>query len=235
VASLLVLGLAGLADIGDGRAVGGAKPVVHVFLQLDTKASVLEKTLQAKLPELTVTVFGRFRDFEDGLASGHPDAVVGITPVLLQRGEALTLQGQRGGKSNEPYVLVSVNHPLEGALGGKSIGVVDLFGRDGTQAFLNGLLQTSDVKAKRVAKVEDLLPLLEFSAADGIVLPSSMLGQLTERTRLVMKTRELPGPGVGLSAVAVLNPSVREVVVKSFQNLDSTTKHLLGIDAWSVP
>ena len=179
-------------------------------------------------------MFGRFRDFEEGLSNGHPDAVLSITPVLEQRGKTALLQGQRGGRSAEPYVLASVNQPLNGSLAGKTIGVVDLLGRDGTQTFLNGLLKTTDIKIKRVAKIEDLLPLLEFSAADGIVLPSSMLGRLLERTRLVIKTKQLPGGPVGLPAVAVLNPSVRELVVRSFRDLDVPTKRLLGIDSWSV-
>lgn len=213
----------------------GAKPVVHVFLQLDAKASVLEKTLQERLPRLSVTVFGRFRDFEEGMLTSHPDAILSITPVLKLAGKTATLQGRREGSGSEAYVLASVNQPLEGSLSGKSIGVVDLLGRDGTQAFLNDLLKATDVKVKRVAKVEDLLPLLEFSAADGIVLAGSTLTQLRERTRLVIKTRDLPGPPVGLSAVAVLNPLVRDVVVKSFQTLDAQTRHLLGIDSWSIP
>lgn len=210
------------------------KPVVHVFLQLDTKSSVVEKTLQQQLPELGIVVFGRFRDFEEKLTNSHPDAVLSITPVLEQRGKTVSLQGYREGKGAEPYLLVSVNQPLEGSLAGKTIGVVDLLGRDGTQVFVNRLLKATDIKIKRVAKVEDLLPLLEFSAADGIVLPSSMLGRLLERTRLVIKAKEIPGGPVGLPAVAVLNPAVRDVVVRSFQNLDAPTMRLVGIDSWSV-
>jgi hypothetical protein len=211
-----------------------SKPVLHVFLQLDAKSSVLEKSLQEKLPGLGVTVFGRFRDFEEGLANGNPAAVLSITPVLEQRKKKTTLQGQRDGKSVEPYVLASVNQPLDGPLAGKTIGVVDLLGRDGTQTFLNSLLKASDFKIKRVAKIEDLLPLLEFSAADGIVLPSSMIARLMERTRLAIKTKDLPGGPVGLSAVAVLNSATRDIVVQSFQKLDPATKRLLGIDSWSV-
>jgi hypothetical protein len=213
----------------------GNKPVVDVFLQLDAKSSVLEKILQEHLPDLAITVFGRYRDFEEGLTSGHPDAILSIAPVLEQRGKTPSLQGQRGGKSGETYVLASVNQPLEGSLSGKTIGVVDLLGRDGTQTFLTGLLKEKDLKIKRVAKIEDLLPLLEFSAADGIVLPSSMLPRLLERTRLAIRARELTGTPVGLPAVSVLSPAMRDVVVKSFQKLDAPTKHLLGIDAWRVP
>jgi hypothetical protein len=215
------------------RAQGG-KPVVHVFLQLDAKSSVVEKTLQGKLSGLGITVFSRFRDFDDAGNTGKPDALLSIAPVLESRGAKPSLQGTRGGKATEAYVLASVGQPLSGSLSGKTIGAVDLLNRDGTQSFITGLLKTTDVKIKRVAKVEDLLPLLEFSAADGIVLPNSMLAKFMERTRLPVKTRELPSAQVGLPAVAVLNSALRDVVVGAFQKLDGTTKNMLGIDDWSI-
>lgn len=212
----------------------GGKPVVHVFLPLDAKSSVVEKTLQGRLSGLGITVFSRFRDFDDARASGRPDAVVSVLAVLEARGAKPTLQGMRGGKPTEAYVLVSVGQPLGSSLSGKTIGAVDLLNRDGTQKFVTGLLKSTDVKIKPVAKVEDLLPLLEFSAADGIVLPGSMLAKLMERTRLPVKSRELSGVQVGLPAVAVLNPSMRDAVVSAFQKLDGATKSMLGIDDWSV-
>ena len=208
--------------------------MVDVFLQLDAKSSAIEKALQQHLPELRITVFGRLRDFEEGLANGHPDAILSVGPILKLHGKTPSLQGYRGGKSAEPYLLASVNQPLEGSLAGKTIGVVDLLGRGGTQAFLATLLKEADLKIKRVAKVEDLLSLLEFSAADGIVLPASMLSLLLERTRLVIKAKELPGDSMGLAAVSVLNPAVREVVVRSFQKLDAATMRMVGIDSWRV-
>lgn len=232
----MVFGLVTLwRPLSGGTAVAEeARPVVYVFLQLDAKPNVVEKTLQQQLPELNVTVFGRLRDFEDGLTNNHPDAVVSIGPILKKHGKAPSLQGYRDGKSVEPYVLASINQQLEGALGGKTIGVVDLLGRDGTQTFVNGLLNATDIKVKRVAKVEDLLSLLEFSAADGIVLPSAMLRVLMERTRLAIRWKQVPGAPVGLPAVAVLNALARDVVVKSFQHLDASSKRLLGIDSWRV-
>jgi hypothetical protein len=216
------------------RATASSKPVVHVFLQLDVKSSVIEKSLQEHLPDLAITVFGRYRDFEEVPGNAHPDAVLSLTPVLEYRHEKVTLQGKRGGKSDEPYVLASAGQPLEGSLAGKTIGVVDLMGREGTQSFLNGLLKSKDWKMKRVSKIEDLLPLLEFSAADGVVLSKSAVPRLAERTRLPIKIRELPGGVVGLPAVAVLNPEVRGAIVSSFQKLDAATNRLLGLDSWSV-
>ncbi|MES1171750.1 MAG: hypothetical protein ABUL77_00810 [Bacteroidota bacterium] len=213
----------------------GAKPSIYVFLQLDAKASMVERTLQERLPKMTVTLFGRFRDFEEALTRARPDAILSITPVLVQRGATPVLQGKRGGSSSEPFVLASVNQPLAGSLAGKSIGIVDLFGREGTQTFLNDLLKTKDVKIKRVTKVEDLLALLDLSVADGIVLANSTLFQLSERTRLVLKSKDLPGAPVGLAALAVLNPTVRDVAIQSVKALDASTNRLLGVDSWSIP
>jgi hypothetical protein len=211
------------------------KPVVHVFLQLDVKSSIVEKALQQRLPALSVIAFGRYRDFEEGLSNSRPDALLAIAPVLEKEKLRATLQGQRGGKGTETYLLASVSHPIDGPLGGRTIGVVDILGRDGTQAFVEQLLKTTDIKIKRVAKMEDLLPLLEFSAADGVLLPRSMLARMLERTQLPIKHREISGEPIGLCAVAVLTPSFRDTIVKSFQNLDGPTKQMLGIESWSIP
>jgi hypothetical protein len=210
------------------------KPVVHIFLQLDAKSAALEKMLQQQLPNLGVTVFSRYRDLEDASVTAKPDGLVAITPVLQQRGKKPVLQGTRGGKDLESYVLVSVGTVLDGSLAGKTIGAVDVMGRDGTQSFVAGLLKANDVKVKRVAKTEDLLPLLEFSAADGILIPSAALGRLTERTRLAIKSKEVPGGPVGLPALAIFNEANKDAITKALSAMDAATKKTLGIDAWSV-
>jgi hypothetical protein len=232
--SLLVFAGIALSDSPRNARAQSGRPTVNVFLQVDAKSIVVEKTLQERMPELQIRVFGRFRDFEEAMTTARPDAVLSIAPVLEQFHAAITLQGLRAGKPAEAYVLASVNQPLDGQLTGKTIGVVDILGRDGTQTFLSALLKEPSAKVKRVVKVEDLLPLLEFSAADGIVLPGSMVARLTERTRLVIKTKSVAGAPVGLPAVSVLNPAVRQSVIKSFQGLDAATRTLLGLDSWSA-
>ena len=212
-----------------------AHPTVYVLLQLDAKANIVEKTLSDKLPGITVKVFGTFRDFDGAAATGNPDALL-VIPALLEArgGKKATLQGMRGGKETEPWVLVSVDKPLDGPLAGKTIGMVDLLGRDGTNIFIAKVTKDKDFKVKRVAKVEDLVPLLEFSAAQALLVPSAMLAGFTKHSRLALKTRELPDGGqVALPAVAVLNPAAKDAVVKAFNGLDAATKAVLGIDAWS--
>jgi hypothetical protein len=210
------------------------KPTVHVFLQLDAKSAALEKMLQQQLPNLNVTVFSRYRDLEDASATAKPDGLVAITPVLQYLGTKPVLRGTRDGKDIEAWVLVSVGKTLDDSLSGKTIGAVDVMGRDGTQSFVGGLLNAKDVKVKRVAKTEDLLPLLEFSAADAILVPSSALARLTQRTRLAIKTREIPGGPVGLPALAVFNEASKDTITKAFAAMDVVTKKILGIEAWSL-
>ena len=129
-------------------------------------------------------------------------------------------------------VFSGSNQPA--SLSGKTVGVVNLLGHHGTQAFAVSLLKTSDFKVKLVAKVEDLLALLEFSAADAILIPGTVVKRLTERTRLLSRRARAPGrprgaaqrsrcctPRIGTRSFGPCAPSTRE------------TKNLLGIDSWS--
>lgn len=211
-----------------------ARPTVFVFLQLDIKSSALEQVLQRQLPGLALTVFGRFRDFQDGVATKHPDAVVAIAPLLDLDHTRATLQGVRAGKEWEAYMLVTTSVGPPASWAGKTVGIVDLLGRDGTQTFAATAIGSTEAKVKRVAKIEDLLPLLEFSAADAVLIPASAVKRFTERTRLPLTVRELPGARVGLPAVAVRNEKTRSLVLQAIQKLDSEARSLIGIDTWSA-
>jgi hypothetical protein len=218
-----------------GRAAAqDARPTLFVFLQLDVKSSALEQALQKQIPGLALTVFGRFRDFQDGVATKNPDAVMAITPLLDLDHTKAALQGVRGGKEWEPYLLVTAGAGPPPAWAGKTIGIVDLLGRDGTQAFAQAAIGSNEIKVKRVAKIEDLLPLLEFSAADAVLVPGSAVKRLTERTRLPLTVRALPGARVGLPALAIRNDKVRAIIIQAIQKLDAETRSIIGIDTWSA-
>jgi hypothetical protein len=226
--------LGALIATGLAAPVRGAdpRPTLYVYVHTDSKSATLEKTLQERMPALTVTVFGRFRDFEEAMIARRPDGVVALQPLLASQNLPVALQGLRGDHEWEPYVLLSPGASLEGALDGKVIGVVDLLGRDGTQQFVTRLLKTTDLKLKRVTKMEDLLPLLQFSAADAVLVPAAAVKSVTERSRLPLKVREMPDARVGLPAVGVLNTRVRELMVKQVQGLDGDTNRTLGVEKW---
>src|SRR4051812_942017 len=226
--AVLLVALLGSAPLAEGDE----RPSVYVYVHTDTKSAALEKGLQDKLPSLAVTVFGRFRDFEEAMSARRPDAVVALQPLLSSLSVPVVLQGTRGEHEWEPYVLLTTGAAVDGSLAGKVIGVVDLLGRNGTQDFVTKLLKTPDLKLKRVTKMEDLLPLLQFSAADGVLVPAAAVKGVTERSRLALKVRELPEAKVGLPAVGVLNARVRDLMMKQVQGLDAETNRTLGVDRW---
>jgi hypothetical protein len=231
------IGLHGFArgvQVGSAAA-DDARPNLYVYLHTDAKSASLESGLKDKLRGLNVTVFGRFRDFEEAMASNRPDALLGSRALVGSQNLAPALQGLRGQHDWEPWSLVSVGTPLAGSLSGKVIGVVDLLGRRGTQDFVADLLKTPDIKLKRVTKLEDLLPLLQFAAADAVLIPSSEVKAVTEHSQLSLQIRELPEGKVGLAAVGVLTAKFRDLVVKQIQALDPETNKVLGVDRWRAP
>jgi hypothetical protein len=230
--AVLLFGPGGRSSDASAQGQEGARPTVYVYLHTDTKSALLEKGLQQKLPALEITVFGRFRDFEEAMTTKRPDAVVALGALLASQNVPIALQGLRGENDWEPYVLLSPGAPLDGSLSGKVIGVVDLLGRNGTQDFVSKLLKTADVKLKRVTKMEDLLPLLQFSAADGVLVPSAAVKSVTERSRLPLRVRELPDARVTLPAVGILNPKNRALMVKQIMALDGDTNRILGVEKW---
>src|SRR3954463_5393434 len=139
VLSVLLAGsLLGIRSGGVPATAAEGRPTLYVFVQLDVRSSNLEKALLAQLPGLAVKVFGRFKDFQDSVAANRPDAVLGIPPLLeLEHANhgTLAMQGVRGGQDWEPYVLVAVGSTKLDSLNGRTIGVVDLMGREGTQSF----------------------------------------------------------------------------------------------------
>jgi hypothetical protein len=222
---LMALTRVGAAGDADGR------PSVYAFLHTETKSATLAKSLQDKLPGLTVTVFGRYRDFEEAMTSRRPDAVIALQPLLGAQRMPVLLQGVRGDHDWEPYVLLATGE-VDGSLSGKLIGVVDVLGREGTQEFVSKLLKTPDVKLKRVTKLEDLLPLLQFAVADAVLVPANLVKSIADRSRLPLKVRELPDARVGLPAVGILNASVRAVLLEQIQQLDGDTNRAIGVDKW---
>jgi hypothetical protein len=209
-----------------------ARPTLYVFLNTDVKSAVLEKALQAKLPDLTVTVFGRFRDFDEALSSKSPDAVLALQPLLAARKLDPILRGVSNGRDVDNYVLLSGGTALEGTLANRTIGAVDFLGRKGTQEFVASLLESPGVRVKLVARVEDLLSLLQFSAADAVLVPSNLVNSFAERSRLALHVRTVPGAPVGRVRLAVLTPSVADLVARQVKSLDLATNQMMGIDGW---
>jgi hypothetical protein len=211
-----------------------ARPTLYVYLHRDIKSASLEKSLRDQLPALAVTAFGRFRDFDEAVGARRPDAVLALQPLLASYNVPVLLQGRRAGQDWEPYVLLA-REVLDGPIKGKLIGVVDLLGREGTQDFVSKLLGTADIKLKRVTKMEDLLPLLQFAAADAVLIAAAEVKSLSERSRLTLRVRDLPDARVGLPAVGIFNTRVQGLVLQQIRQLEAETSRSLGVEQWRAP
>jgi hypothetical protein len=208
-------------------AVAMNEPRLLVFLHVPLTQRAFQSQLQGALPGVAVTAVGRTPDFERGLAE-RPDAVLTLPVVLAAHSLTPTLQGLRKGSREEIYVLAGVDAAPDPARVA-TVGVIDLLGRDGMNAFVTSLLGTHP-KVERVTKVEDLLPLLQLQRVEAILLPARLLGEVGAPSRLTLVPREL-SQGVGLPAVASLGPGGARIM-QVVRHLPASVAGELGVSEW---
>jgi hypothetical protein len=102
--------------------------------------------------------------------------------------------------------------------------------RAGTNALVRDLLG-KEVKVERVTKVEDLLPLLQLSRADAVLLPTRLFADIKATSSLNLELRELPAR-LGLPAIAGVGPGASDAV-RDTAKLAGKAAQLLGVDSWS--
>jgi len=218
--------LAVVSELVSRTASAGASKLL-VFLHVALKQRAFEGELQAALPGVEVRAVGRLADFERALGDGA-DAVLSLPPLLTAHGLTPKLQGLHGGSPDEKYSLVGAGTAPDPARVA-AVGALDLLGREGTNAFVYGLLG-SRPKVERVTKFEDLLPLLQMQKVDAIVLPTRLLPELQEASRLQLAPRELTKL-VKLPAVASVGAGGADVIA-AITHLGGKVAKTLGVDAW---
>jgi hypothetical protein len=221
--ALAVLAAAGLltrrADARGGKLL--------VFLHVALKQRAFESELQAALPGLEVRAVGRLADFERALEEGQ-DAVLSLPALLSAHGLVSRLQGMRAGATEEKYSIVGVGTAPDPARV-TAVGALDLLGRDGTNAFVYGLLG-SKPKVERVTKFEDLLPLIQMQKVEAILLPTRLLPDVQAASRLALYPRELVKL-VKLPAVASVGASWADVL-SAVARMPVKVSRTLGVDEW---
>jgi hypothetical protein len=215
------------------RAMAGSAPRVLVFVASDEKPRSIEGKLYSSMGSLDITVFGKAKDLEHSVAELKPDAVIAPGPTLKSLGSRVTLAGQRGGAATEPYVLVTVERGVSPqSLANETVGMFGIMDRQGMKNLCGTLLGTGEQKVNTVTKYADLLPMLQFKAAKGVVLPKSRASELTSRSALKLVLTDLPHGQVGLTSVSVTNATTTNVVVSAVKGLSSEAKAALGVEGW---
>jgi hypothetical protein len=223
----IALSAAALALLHASSAAAGSTRLL-AFVQTSIKQRALQQLLQDALPGLSVTTVGRVADFGRALEEGQ-DAILTLPIVMKSRGITPQVLGRRAGASEEPYSLVGANGPPVVA-NLRTVGAIEMLDRASTNVLVQNLVG-KQVKVERVTKVEDLLPLLQLSRADAVLLPSRLFSDIKATSSLNLEQRELPAR-LGLPALASVGPGGAQAVAQA-SKLTGKAAQLLGVDSWS--
>ena len=101
---------------------------------------------------ISITVFSRYEDFITKTKTEPPDAIITKT-VLIQdqlSDYEISLKGERNGKTEERYILLSIDKPLnvESVNTETVLGALDVLGRVGMKSFSKTILSCRDKTQK---------------------------------------------------------------------------------------
>ncbi len=159
---------------------------LYVYYPSTLQSLVVQKSVQRTNPDVTVMVFGKYRDFVTKAVADQPE-------VLLVRDGGLSdfsdytikYNAYRNGSNVEKYVLLSVEKAvdLSSITASTVIGVVDFKRRNEMDAFVGQILGVKPT-VKHVTKVADLLALFNFGLAEAVLIPESDVAYFKEISNL---------------------------------------------------
>jgi hypothetical protein len=226
-----LLKVVGLLCVLAGTSLAAEK--LYVFYPTIVRPQVIQQNLSKACPDAEVMVFGRYNDFIAKIAIDSPEVII-TKPVVTEQmaGYSLKLNGAFKGAADESYVILSVNEKLDVASvkAETVIGMIDFLGRKEMMTFIAQFFPTAP-KLKRVTKIEDLLPLLTFNMAQGILISEREVSYFKATSNLNFVITPLPKK-VGIVALAVKDGKTSPEILKAIKGLDAETSGMLGVDQW---
>lgn len=206
---------------------------LYVFYPTVIRPNILEEKLSEACPGVDIVVFGRYKDFKEKVLKDNPDAVLTKTPLLEQLLHYdIKYRGLRNGSIRENYVLLSVDKPLSPQeLTRIPIGAVDFLGRKEMNRFVKELLKVPP-RLKRVTKIEDLLPLMTFKMAQGILITEKDISYFKEISKLNFIVTPLPRAMAGIAALAVKKNGNSPAILKAVKEMPAKTTKVFGVEKW---
>ncbi|MCP4150965.1 MAG: hypothetical protein GY757_24675, partial [bacterium] len=205
----------------------------YVFYPASIRPKIIKEKLSKACPGIDITVFGRYRDFKEMVLREPPDAILTKTPLLEQFTEyTIKYNGLRDGKTQEAYVLLSINQEIDTAEVSKAtLGTVDFLGRKEMKLFVTGFFDPPP-KLKRVTKLEDLLPLMTFEMAGGVLITEKDIPYFKKMTKLDLKVTAIKGASAGIVALAVKNSKTPSNLISAVKKIPEKINLLLGVQQW---
>lgn len=206
----------------------GTNPRLVVFWP-GRSSSALQQSLRSQMAAVDVRVYSRTSSLRRGLAEGA-DAVMASPSVLRSNGLSARLTAAGG--NDGTYVAASLTTGLtRSGLSALTVGVVDELGRKGMPTLVAKLIGGTAPKLRRVTKVEDLLPLLQFDIAQAVIVRRRDFAALESRTQQKLHTITLVSHREPL-AVGFVEGGRRSAVERAVRGLNANAKKSLGVDSW---
>jgi len=207
---------------------------LYVFYPTDIRPNKMEKHISEHCPEITTTVFGKIKDFKEQILRFPPDAILSYAPVIKNNQQYSSfVKGFKHGLSNENYVLVSMNDPVNTSqLASIKVGVLDILGRKAMKSFMNKTLGTK-VKITRVAKTEDILNLLSFGLVDAVFISEQRYKNILTQSKLPLVASQFDFK-MDLAVLAIKNGRPKGPYANCVNQLGKKTNALLGVDQWAL-
>jgi hypothetical protein len=206
-------------------------PRITVYLP-GRNGGALEASLRRSMSGVEVRVVSRSADLRDALEKSGTDAVIAPPGVLIDHGLTPSMKGISE-LAQEEFIAASLQGEVQKArLSSMTLGVVDELGRKQTSKFVSDLVGSSSPKLRRVRKVEDLLPLLQFKMVDAVLVRSKDFGTLESRTQQRLYTVALTAKEDPI-AVAFVAGSRRQAAERAVLDLGPQAKQDLGVGKWA--
>jgi hypothetical protein len=190
----------------------------------------IERSLAQSMHGIEVRAFGTVNELRTAMSTQMPDAIFGAPSAIQQAGFTPSMVGTTSARGG--YAIASFRPDItRDQLGSITLGTVEESGKKATEQRVNQLIG-GKAKLRRVQKVDDLLPLLQFKMADAIVVRDAQLAQIKSRTKQTLHTISLTGPGE-TRAVAFTDGGRRSVVERALLDLAPEARAQLGVEKWS--
>jgi hypothetical protein len=211
-----------------------AQKNLYIFYPSIARPQTIQDKVEKVFHGTTVTAFGRYNDFSAKIEIEPPDMIITKTMIIRQLNSYTpVLHGYRNGKSEDSYVLLSINQPidLKNITSETLIGTIDIMGRNGMNTFVSQFFPTIP-KLKRVTKVEDLLPLLTFNMTDAVLVQEPAVSYFKTTSNLNFNVTPLPETKDGIVALGIKNGINPEKIIATLKFVDKEVCALFEVDLW---
>ncbi len=211
-----------------------AQDKVYVFYPSVARPQAIQDKIQSSAQGVEVTVYGRYNDFTAKMEM-EPAQMIITKPALINKYDdyEVKIKGTRAGKTEESYVLLSINNRVDIATLTPEtvIGTIDIFGRNGMNDFAKQFF-TKVPKLKRVIKMEDLLPLLTFNMAAAILVQEPAVQYFESTSNLKFTITKLSETKDGIVALAVKSGGKADKIATVLKSADKELCSFFEVDLW---